>query len=102
MAYIKGTTPTIIFTSPDTFDCTLPSKIVLTVKSGAKVIIRKENEDLDIQEHSISVWFSQEETLSFQREIKMQLNMLYDDGNRAASDEKRFEWKDNQLNEVMT
>lgn len=102
MAYIKGTTPTFIFKFSNTFDCTAPSKITLTIYGNGRVLLRKDTEDLTIEEHQISVFLSQAETLAFPKVVKAQINMLYSDNTRVATNEYEIDWAKNQLDEVMT
>ena len=102
MAYIKGTTPTFIFKFYNRFDCTAPSKITLTIYVNGRVLLRKDTEDLTIEEHQISVFLSQAETLAFPKVVKVQINMLYADNTRVATNEYEIDWAKNQLDEVMT
>ena len=99
----KGTTPTFIFEFPETFDCTVPVKTALTIKErGGRLLLRKDTPDLIIEAHKISVYLEQAETLEFPDSVRIQINMLFGDGSRVATDEFDFNWRKNQIDEVMT
>lgn len=99
----KGTTPTLIFTFPSTFDVTDAEKVLVTIAAKGVPNIELTDEDIDVAEHSVSVWLSQEQTLSLPvGYAQAQINLLYADGQRAATNIVRFEWSQNLHNEVMT
>lgn len=79
----RGTTPTYVFNLSDqTVDLTAASKVFVTFarKDGSE-ILTKAGDELDVSAHSVSVFLTQEETLSFPTgQVNMQLNWLYDEG----------------------
>ena len=94
---IRGTTPTIIFTFTD-FDPTEAEKVIVTFSNGLEIT----EADMDITTTSISVWLSQEQTLQMtQGVITVQINFLFTDGQRVATQPQRIEWSKNLHNEVM-
>ena len=99
----KGTTPTFIFTFTD-FDPTTADDIILTFSADKRVpIVEVGKDDMTITHTQISVWLSQEETLSFPMgRIYCQFNFLFEDGQRVASRIKDVEFNRNLHNEVMT
>ena len=101
MATARGTTPTFTLTFPNTVDLTLASNVYVTFKSGAKVLT-KTGEDLTVEEHSVSVYLNQEETLAFtELGTGIQVNWTYSDGSRAASEIKTFTFSNQLLNKVV-
>ena len=82
----KGTTPTIIFNFPETFDVTEASQVLVTI-SGSKgcPIIELTGDSIDVTEHSVSCWLSQWQTLAMPTgDAFAQINLLYADGQRVA------------------
>lgn len=100
----KGTTPTLIFTFPDDFDVTEATKVIVTIGiKGSAPIIEFTGSDIEVSEHTVSVWLSQQQTLRMPvGEVSAQINLLYGDGSRVATNIVRFEWKKNLHNEVMS
>lgn len=98
----KGTTPTYTFTFDD-FDPTTVEEVILTIaKQNGTVLLEKTSEDLEITSDSISVYLSQEETLYFPGVIQMQINFLFSDDTRCATDIVTKTWEKNLHDEVMT
>lgn len=102
----QGTTPTFSFTLPESVDLTLGSSHTLTFSypETEQVILEKSEDDLDISEHQISVFLTQEETFLMPKRVKVQLNWLYQDGakvRRACSAKKVIPWDTNLKKEVM-
>ena len=94
---IKGTTPTFIFTFTD-FDPTEAEKVIVTFSNGLEIT----EADMDFTSNSISVWLSQEQTLAMMQGIvTVQINFLFQDGQRVATQPERIEWARNLHNEVM-
>ena len=97
MRIIKGTTPTIIFTFTD-FDPTEAEKVIVTFSTGLEIT----EADMDFTTTSISVWLSQEQTLQMMYGVvTVQVNFLFSDGQRVATQAERIEWDTNLHNEVM-
>ena len=98
MSIIKGTTPTIIFTFKD-FDPTEAEKVIVSFSNGLEIT----EADMDFTSTSISVWLSQEQTLAMmQGSTTVQVNFLFQDGQRVATQPERIEWAKNLHNEVMS
>lgn len=101
----KGTTPTIILTLPEGVDLSDATGVYVSIaKHNGAEIVRKTNDELVIDEDSISVWLSQEETLSFPEYIDIQVNWTFAQGDRtqrAASKIATFKVKNNIINQVL-
>lgn len=99
---IRGTTPTFILTLNDeNVDLTLAENVYVTF-SQAWTILTKTGDDLDISKKQISVYLTQEETLSFVfSTLEIQVNWTYSDGQRASSEIKRVSLNRNLINEVL-
>lgn len=98
MSIIKGTTPTIIFTFTS-FDPTEAEKVIVSFSNGLEIT----EADMDFTSTSISVWLSQEQTLAMmQGSTTVQVNFLFQDGQRVATRPERIEWSNNLHNEVMS
>ena len=86
----KGTTPTVTITLKDqTVDLTAASHVYVTIASRNKNLIRKEDAALDVSEHSVALYLTQEETLALPQVAFLQLNWTYIDGDtrkRACSE----------------
>lgn len=101
----KGTTPTYTFTTTDA-DLTIASNVYVTFSTmDEKEIMTKTGTALTVTEHSIEVYLTQEETLSFPTgSVKVQINWLYDDNGeikRACSNKMTIPTKKNLKNEVL-
>ena len=67
-----------------------------------KVTLTKSDADLDIGAKQISVYLTQEETLSFREgATAIQVNWTYGDGSRAASEIVRYNFNAQLLNRVV-
>lgn len=98
----KGTTPTFIFTFPEDFDPTEASKIIVTLSAKGVPVLEKTGEDLTVDETTVSVYLSQEESFRMPvGEVQAQINLLYADGSRVATNIVRIDWSRNLHNEVM-
>ena len=99
----KGTTPTIIFDFPNDFDVTQASKVLVTISAKGQTLFNKSNDNLAIEEHKVSLYLTQEETLSIPvGEVSCQINLLYADGSRVATNITKVDWSKNLYDEVMT
>lgn len=101
----RATTPTITFRFPETIDMTQTSDVKVTFKSNRHgYILTKEDSDLIVDEHSVSVFLTQEETLRFGLgNSEAQINWLYNEGStvkRACSNIVALTIRENLLNEV--
>ena len=98
----KGTTPTIIFDFPNDFDVTQAEKVLVTISAKGKTLFNLSDESIDVEEHSVSVWLSQKQTLAMPvGEVSAQINLLYADGQRVATNISKIDWQKNLFDEVM-
>lgn len=82
---IRGTTPTISFELP--FDFVLVEHIWLTITQRGKEIFTKNETDMTVDEHNISVKLTQEETLMLNDSeiVKIQVRVKTSAGDALAS-----------------
>ena len=102
---IIGTTPTFTLTIPDKegLDLNSAEEIYFTIRQGS-LKITKFGEDITIiNDYSVSVSFTQEETLQFRYNIpaEIQLNWIYGNGARAATEIKTIQVSKNLIREVL-
>ena len=101
----KGTTPSLVLTFDENLDFDFSDARSVTVTFSTdyrKVILEKTDEELTIDENTITIEFAQEETLSFSAgKMLVQVNAIFDDGTRICSDIQKITWEDNLKNEVM-
>lgn len=86
MSVPQYTTPTFTLSfSEEDLDLTQAASVYVTFQSGSYVLT-KDAEDLTVQEKSIDVYLTQNETARFQTGIvEIQVNWITPNGNRAAS-----------------
>lgn len=96
----RGTTPTFVlsFTEQD-LNLTQADNVYVTFASAGWTLT-KTGEDLNVEEKQISIWLSQEETLSFCDMIEIQANWTSGD-NRAASEVVEYSLSKQLLREVV-
>lgn len=101
MSIPRGVTPTFTLTfESDDLDLTQADHVYVTFCN--KVTLTKSDGDLDIAAKQISVYLSQEETLSFSEgATAIQVNWTYGDGSRAASEIVRYNFNAQLLNRVV-
>jgi len=102
MAVAEGTTPTftLTFAQDSGVDLTQAAHVYV-VFDGLKTI-EKQDEDLTITERSVSVYLSQNETLSLANgAVGIQVNWTYDDGSRAASEIVQYTFSGNLMGRVL-
>ncbi len=98
----KGTTPTLIFQFPNDFDATEATQIIVTISAKGIPVIELTGDDIDVEATTVSCWLSQSQTLMMPTgEAAAQINLLYSDGQRVATNIVRFDWQRNLHNEVM-
>lgn len=102
----KGITPTFILTLPEDIHLGNAENVIVTFSnSNGKRLLQKELSDLEIDDNKVSVFLTQEETLSFPTGyVHIQINWTYMDEDiikRACSDIVATYWKSNLLNGVM-
>ena len=101
MSIPRGVTPTFTLTfDSDDLDLTQADHVYVTFAN--KATITKSDADLDIRAKQISVYLTQEETLSFKEgATAIQVNWTYGDGSRAASEIVRYTFNAQLLNRVV-
>lgn len=102
MSVPRYTTPTFTLEfSEKELDLTQASGVYVTFKQ-ASLIITKTGSDLEVQEKSIGVFMSQQETARFcVGGIEIQANWTTADGRRAASEVVGYEISEQLLPEVI-
>lgn len=103
----RGTTPTYIFSPKDeNLDMTQAIKVCVTFSNlNGQEIFTKTGTDLSVSAHSVSVYLTQEETLSLPKRVCAQLNWLYEEGSltkRACSQVLGINTEKNLIDEVLT
>lgn len=86
---IIGTTPTFTLkvTDDDTLDFNNAEHIYFTIRQGSIIYTKQDSDITIVNENTLQVTLSQEETLSFKQKInaEVQLNWTYANGARAAT-----------------
>lgn len=102
MGVARATTPTFTLTfTEDGLDLTTASNVYVTFEQK-DVNFTKQGADLDIEEKTIDVFLSQEETLQFQiGMVDVQVNWTMANGRRASSDVKQVEISKQLLRQVV-
>lgn len=100
----KGTTPTIKLTFNEDVDFSDAESVVVTFATDYhKTITEKTDDELEISENVISIRLTQKETLAIRgQKILIQVNALFSDGTRVASDIKSINWSENLKGEIMS
>ena len=99
----KGTTPTYLFKTEADLDLTRAKNIYVTFsKMSKEEIFTKTGDDLIIQEKTVGVYLTQEETLSLpSTRIQAQVNWTYEDGKRMCSQVILINMHDNLMDKVV-
>lgn len=98
----QATTPTFVLTLPNTVDLSQASKVVFAI-SQEQTIIEKTGDALTISGQTVSVYFTQAETLKFHAgSVKLQLNWVYADGSRACSNVVSIRVNENLVKKVIS
>lgn len=100
----QGTTPTLILTFDEEIDFSDAKSVVVTFATDfGKKITEKSDDEISINANVISISFNQEETLAFlPGPTLVQVNALYSDDSRIASNIGVINWQKNLKNEVMS
>ena len=100
---VRGTTPTLIFTLPETVSTADMTAIVFKIVQAEKWVKRENMDAFTLTEHGIQLTLTQEETLKFyEGKAEMQLNWMYENGARAASTDIDVTFLRNLHSEVMS
>ena len=91
---IRATTPTFILTLPSDIDQTEATNIYVTFAQPSQdrqemdFSLTKTGEDLEVDKNVVNVYLTQEDTLHFisGRKVLIQMNWIFGDGTRAASE----------------
>ena len=102
----KGITPTFNLTLADeTLDLGDATNVYVTFADRTgKTILTKTTQDLVINENTVEVYLSQEETLAFPQKVAIQVNWTYDENGTAkrdCSDIAITYFRNNLINEVI-
>lgn len=102
----KGVTPTFTFRGPQGLDMTLSKQIWVTFSTpDEREIFTKTGDDVTAEDNTVQVFLTQSETLRLPtRNVKVQINWLYQDGfreKRASSNKIIIKAEDNLKNEVL-
>lgn len=95
----RGTTPTLTLTLPEGTDFTGATVYVTLSDENRNVIIT--TTDVDIDDNVISLFLTQEQTLSLPGTVLIQVNWTYGDRLRACTNIVSFDTKKNLINEVL-
>ena len=100
----KGTTPTLVLTFDENVDFSEAEHVVVTFATDYhKKITEKDETEMTIEGNTIRILLTQAETLSLRAgSMLIQVNALYSDGSRVASNIATINWINNLKNEVMT
>lgn len=111
---VRGTTPNIILTVPENVDLLEATNIYVTFSqikeldktnyydNDATITVTKTGDALTVDAHSVSVYLTQEESLTFTEHwIEVQLNWTYPDGKRGATKTAKIAINKQLLNEVV-
>ena len=99
---VQATTPTFILTLPNDVDLSIANDVWFTMRQGC-TCIQKHGEDLDISANVVSVYLAQEDTLRLTKgNADLQLNWVYDNGERACSVIETIPVTENLLKEVIS
>lgn len=101
----RGTTPTYTFElEDDSIDLGLAENVYVTFRQGRRTL-RKTGEDITVSGNTVQASLTQAESLDFfagQEPVFAQLNWVYDDGTRSASEMVRLRVCDNLEPEVLS
>lgn len=99
---VQATTPTFILTLPAAVDLSEATKVVFSA-AQEQYVIEKTGTALTIDGQTVSVYLTQAETLKLHAgTLKLQLNWIYADGSRAATDIKSVRVTENLLKKVIS
>ena len=102
---IKGTTPTLTLTLPETVNLEEASRVFVTFadKTGAR-LLELTGEDLELDENKARVFLSQAQTLGFPGKVRVQLNWTYNEAQavkRACTNIETLEFTGNLKREEI-
>ena len=102
----RGVTPTFTFRGPQDLDMTLARQIWVTFSTpDEREILTKTGNDVTAVANTVQVYLTQNETLRMpSRNVKVQLNWVYQDGSRekrASSNKFVINTENNLKNEVL-
>lgn len=84
---IRGTTPTLMFTTPYTASQVASGYITFTMRGDVVLDVPVSDDSVVISDNAISLTLTQQQTLSFQSKATslVQLRLVLDDGSVVAS-----------------
>lgn len=98
----RATTPTFKLTLPEEYDLSDAANIYATFLANGKKVT-KTGSELDVQKNVVSVYLTQEETLSWRSGymLEIQLNWTYSNGSRVATEVASVRITKQLLEEVL-
>jgi len=101
MSVARGTTPTFQLQFGNDIDLSRATAVYVSIRSGGRTIT-KSGTDLTVEEHSISVYLTQNECFQLRvGDAEIQANWLTPSGKRVASEKATYPITENLLNEVI-
>lgn len=98
---IRGTTPTFQLLIDESVDLTQTDHVYATFKQDC-FMLTKTGEDIEVSEHQVDVYFSQEESLKFRKgAMDVQLNWTFQNGKRACTNIVSVKIGENLINGVL-
>lgn len=103
MGVPRYTTPVFLFTfSKQGIDLTQADEVFVTFKQAGNSVTKTGN-DLVVEEKTISVGFTQEETSRFcVGDVEIQANWVMSNGKRAASEVVKYQFTEQLLQRVIS
>ena len=99
---VQATTPTFTLTLPNSVNLEEAQSVYFTFMQNG-LTITKTGEDLTIDHNEVEVYFSQADTVQMTvGQARLQLNWVYNGGERACSNIVTIEVTKNLLNEVLS
>lgn len=97
----RGTTPTITLSFPEGTSFANTTVYVSLSDDRRNEVMRVTDGDLSIEDNTISLYLTQEQTLALPPIVLIQVNWTYGTGERACSNIVSFDTKRNLINEVL-
>ena len=98
---VRGTTPTFRLSIDSDIDLTEMDNVYATFQQG-EYLVTKTGEDIEVLPQEVDVYFSQEETLMFNKgTVDIQLNWTFENGKRACSNIVNTYIGENLVGEVL-
>ena len=97
MSFPRGHTPTLKLRAKQDVDLSQIAHIYVTLKQGSTKI-RKQDDELQVEDRVISVYLNQKESLSlYKGEANVMINWTYPDGRRGGNSKPIKIWIEENL-----